>query len=156
MKRATRYISSRGWGPLNYFVLDNPVLKRTNPNARIMYPSLIRQSHVQQQSTVDVVNLEIDDGSTLQSMLDRIITSRLTNASHQNSMRQRLEESVTITSKIDRLKKVTRITSGALGSLGLYHLGSEVREIMQKRLADNKSKLREKKAKRKKKMKRSK
>ena len=47
-------ISSRGWGPLNNFVLDNPVLKRTNPNARLRLPSQIRQSDFQQQSTVDV------------------------------------------------------------------------------------------------------
>jgi hypothetical protein len=129
-------IATRGWGPLNYYVLDDPLLHRTN---HCDSTSTNNGSDTSHQSSVDLAHVNVSYGAG-RTLLDKLMLDASKDKIHMDALEKRKSEMDTIRNKIERLKRLTRISSGQLASISQYHVGPEVYNEIQHRLEQDQAK----------------
>ena len=127
VSHAKTAISERGWGPLNYNLLDDAILRRSAASGSTCTAAKLTEI----QNDLNRNTVKIDNGIAL-SILDKLIMTRQNSTAYQHGLTKRMQEMNDTLTKLDQLKKLSRITSGSLGSLSIYHINDDVRNEVKR------------------------
>jgi hypothetical protein len=106
-------MSLRGWGPLNYFLLDHPVFAKSGKQSIASYCN---------DTILDLSSVNISEGDA-RDYLDVLIFEGRKDEGRMIRWKQNHKLANEKTNAIDTLKVLTRVTSTQLAVTGDYHLG---------------------------------
>ncbi len=134
--KSKKAIADRGWGPLNYALFQHPEVVKTKPvtttNDESLPPSdsvntMLLESAVSNVTDQDSCTVRINIGlGAAGRATDAIVLSKVKSIGARKARKERREREENVASSGERLTKVTRVTSGALASQGIYSLGEDL------------------------------
>lgn len=125
---ARKAMLERGWGPLNYALLEHEQLKKT----RIIEESnILHHQFGEPANTIDLSTINMREGSLMASATDLLLQERSKQQGyHEKVKRRKLEIDLKKTS-LEKLTAIGRLTSGTMAAGGMYYLCSNVRDIIK-------------------------
>jgi hypothetical protein len=111
---AKKAVANRGWGPLNYVLLDSPDLIRDDRQNTQLTKRKI--NHVSQEE-VDINQGELANGYLVMLFEDKLKTNGL-----QKIIEEQHEKNKEMSDKYDAFKDKTNWTSGKICSNGIFCL----------------------------------
>jgi hypothetical protein len=134
--RARKAILQRGWGPLNYCLLDHPKLIRLDssdirPTATVSSDgmSTIPSSNNSMDITLSIDNLNVE-GPVVSSMLDLLVDNKAKSEGHKEKNKEKKRKIEETNNKLALLAEVSNVTSGQLACQNIYTLTCE--EVISK------------------------
>ena len=113
-------IAERGWGPLNYALLDNPELNKNANKQRIV--QAYEQLNLTGDIPVDINGLNTEVGISC-TLLDKLIDNR----SLQLGSEQ-MDQNACVATARDKYDNATQVVAGTLFAAGHSELGISVRD----------------------------
>jgi hypothetical protein len=125
---AKKAIGKRGWGPLNYALLDHPDVRK--PFLKSSTNELISttESSCSSYSSFDPITLNLKSGFA-NDLMEKIITEVMKDKSRVDTLNEKKRKMSEMNSNNEQLKLLTRILSGSLAGVGRYHITSEVKDV---------------------------
>jgi hypothetical protein len=131
-KKATLF---RGWGPLNYYLLQNPDILSTKAKSAEEIPEPAGGDNSINQSSF------LNPGITLSAkkgiaddMMQEFVRDAMKDEGRKEKIRQKRREEVGIADTVKKLKEMTKVTSGSLASHGMYQIAPGThREVAERR-----------------------
>jgi hypothetical protein len=108
--KAKTAIAKRGWGPLNYALMDHPALHDDIQNKS-------------RRECVDISCINTSKGVAA-VMFDKLIENKSKDDKRIEILRKRKEEVEKMTSEAEKLRSLTGISSGQLSGVGKYNICS--------------------------------
>jgi hypothetical protein len=146
VQNAKTSIANRGWGPLNFVLLDHPDVRKIDHN---------ESANIQQQQTTEISRFDLRSVNTTEgfagNILDKIVFEHIKDSARIATIKEKKRKMSETSNKIEQLKMLTRIPSGSLAGVGRYHITSDVKEIVKEDRMAKKRKEMEKDLKRKRK-----
>jgi hypothetical protein len=127
VENAKKAIAQRGWGPLNYVLLDHPDVRNNTRNDSVQHEHRYGDS---EESSFDVSTVNTSKGFA-GVMLGKIFTEHMRSTSRIEAMNEKKRKISEASRSIDKLKMLTRISSGSLAGVGQYHITSDVKDIVK-------------------------
>ena len=113
-------ITERGWGPLNYVLLDNPELNKYANKQRIV--QAYEQLSLTGDVPADINSLNTEDGIS-HMLLDKLIDNRSQQLGHEQ-----MDQNAHVATARDKYNNATWVTAGTLFAAGHSELGIPVRD----------------------------
>jgi hypothetical protein len=127
-------IAQRGWGPLNRALLLHPDIAKT----KVMIEPTIQQAEEQEDSSSSssqtrTLHVNVEEGSS-STLLDKLLQNQMKNEGRMKRMEEQKKKRDEVTSVVNKLQDVTRITSGVLAARGHFALDKDVRDAVARGL----------------------
>jgi hypothetical protein len=133
---AKNAICERGWGPLNFALLDHPSLSAKN-------------TATTNRPCTDINTLNISSGMAA-DMFDKLIEDKSKDEARVATLKKRKSYFDKLASEAEKLKSLTRISSGQLAGVAKYNVCSHTRDAIKHNLEKNEKKQMEQETKRRK------
>jgi hypothetical protein len=136
--KAKKAICDRGWGPLNYKLLQHPEVLKTKlaspPVLNQENEPFIRMPRLPPLSGADTgtsLTINVTKGAAGEATA-AIVRSELLREGSINARKKRHDREDNLASVAQRLAKITKVSSGTIASQGIYHLGADIHtKVMQ-------------------------
>jgi hypothetical protein len=143
IENAKKAIAQRGWGPLNFVLLDHPEVRKA------VHENIASNPHLHHTSTsffdVDSVNHSTGFAGDIMS---KIVCEHLKDGNRIATLNEKKRKMSEASSNIEKLKMLTRISSGSLAGVGRYHITADIKDIVKEDRMAKKMKEQEKENKR--------
>jgi hypothetical protein len=134
---ARNAIAQRGWGPLNYYLLDHAEVRKTsNFHASINHE---QDSNSTSTLTIDICSSLNTTKGFAGDIMGKIVSEHMKDNSRAVTLNERKRKMNEAKNDFEKLKLLTRISSGSLAGVGCYHITSDIKDIvMEDRIAKKK------------------
>ena len=125
---ARKAIIERGWGPLNYALLQHEQLLKTKVNretgeAEINLP-------LGDQNILDLTTVNMTEGNALCNATDLLLIKRSKQKGYRAKLLKRKREIDSKKTALEKLMLIGKLSSGTMAAGGMYHLCENVNEIV--------------------------
>jgi hypothetical protein len=121
-KNAKTAIAERGWNPLNYALLHHPALV-DKPSSNI--PNQIRPVNM---STINT------ESGLASELMNKIVEEKSKEEARIETLRKRKNELDLMSSQVERLKTISRYSSGQLAGVGKFHICKNTHNAIKQNL----------------------
>lgn len=144
---AKRAIAARGWGPLNYALLQHPDIIGTRYIGLESGASTSSNNQLSSSTTADISAINTTTGSAGDA-INVLILEEMKNKGRLDAIRKRKAESDALLENVKKLSSITRITSGSLVTNNHHYLDENVREAVKNQIIERQRQEKVKEAKR--------
>jgi hypothetical protein len=125
-------ICERGWGPLNFALLDHPSLS-------------VKNTATSNRPCTDIKKLNTSSGMAA-DMFDKLMEDKSKDEARVATLKKRKRYFDKLASEAEKLKSLTRISSGQLAGVAKYNVCSHTRDAIKNNLEKNEKKQKEQEA----------
>lgn len=124
---ARKAIIERGWGPLNYILLEHEQLLKTKINEETGEPEVNLPIN---QNIVNLTTVNMTEGNALCNATDLLLIERSKQKGYREKLVKRKREIASKKTALEKLMLIGKLSSGTMAAGGMYHLCENVNEVV--------------------------